>query len=126
MRKQYHFRRASTHGFLAWDIERLIELSKDLPLREIEVNSITELDQAYWFQSDKGTPTCRTIIKHAKLIQEADLSYPIILSEEGKVMDGMHRVAKAVLEELKIIKAVQFKSNPQPDYINVHPDDLPY
>ena len=31
-------------------------------------------------------------------IEETDLEYPIILAADGRVMDGMHRVCKALLE----------------------------
>ncbi len=41
-------------------------------------------------------------------------------------MDGMHRVAKAVLAGLKTIEAVRFEQDPEPDFIDVYPDDLPY
>ena len=57
---------------------------------------------------------------------EADLRYPIILSADGRVMDGMHRVAKAYLEGRETIQAVQFEVDPRPDYIGVEADDLPY
>jgi hypothetical protein len=45
------------------------------------------------------------------------LSYPIILSSEGLLMDGGHRLAKAWLLNQKEIKAVQFEFNPEPDEI---------
>jgi hypothetical protein len=48
-------------------------------------------------------------------IQAADLSIPIILSADGHVMDGMHRVAKAWLLGLTEIQAVQFPQDPEPD-----------
>ncbi len=38
----------------------------------------------------------------------------------------MHRVAKAVLMGLKTIEAVQFECDPEPDYVDVNPDELPY
>ena len=41
-------------------------------------------------------------------------------------MDGMHRVAKAILLDLKTIEAVQFEQDPEPDYYDVSPDDLSY
>lgn len=41
-------------------------------------------------------------------------------------MDGMHRVGKALLEGNKTIKAVRFEETPEPDYIDVKPDELPY
>lgn len=125
MRKQYYFR-PSQNGFYAWDVDRLIELTKDFNPQHVSLDSIKELDEVYWFGDDGDRPTCREIIQHAKLINEADLKYPIILSAEGRVMDGMHRVAKAVLQERDTIEAVQFEKDPEADYVDVHPDDLLY
>ena len=48
---------------------------------------------------------------------EADLSYPIILSSDGGLMDGGHRIAKAWIEGCQEIDAVQFQEDPEPDYI---------
>ncbi len=52
--------------------------------------------------------------------------YPIILGNDGRVMDGMHRIARALLEGHATIKAVQFEIQPGPDFRNCTPDDLPY
>ena len=41
-------------------------------------------------------------------------------------MDGMHRVVKAVLEQRSFVLAIRFPTTPDPDYINVSADDLPY
>ncbi len=38
----------------------------------------------------------------------------------------MHRVVKALLEGLTSIQAYHLPVLPEPDYIGVHPDDLPY
>ena len=38
----------------------------------------------------------------------------------------MHRVCKALLQGFDDIEAVRFAQDPEPDYIGVHPDDLPY
>ncbi len=125
IRKQYHFR-PSPNGFFAWDVHRLIELSKSFPVKEVEISKIAELDEPYLYSDPKEVPSVRSIAEHAKLIDETDLSYPIILSRNGQVMDGMHRVAKAFMKRLKTIKAVQFESDPAPDYADVHPGDLDY
>lgn len=122
MRKQYHLKRID--GVLhAWDIDRLVQLSKDLPVEEIPLDSIKELDEVYWFDT---LPTCRDISVHIRLCNEARLDYPIILSRSGRVMDGMHRVVKALLEGRKYISSVRFKTDPEPDYINIEADKLPY
>jgi hypothetical protein len=38
-------------------------------------------------------------------LEEVDLSYPIILGPDGRVMDGMHRVARAILEGRRLAAA---------------------
>jgi len=59
-------------------------------------------------------------------MQDCDLAFPVILSSDGRVMDGMHRICKALLLGFDHIEAVRFKQDPQPDFIGVDPDDLPY
>jgi len=61
-----------------------------------------------------------------RLIEEVDLSHPIILGFDGRVMDGMHRIAKALLQGRTTISAVQFEIQLEPDYRNCRPEDLPY
>lgn len=124
MRKQYHFRN-SDNGLQAWDVHRLVELAKDLPVIQVPLSAIKELDEPYWY-GHGYVPTCRNIAEHAKLINEADLGFPIILSCDGRVMDGMHRVAKAVMQNVHSLPAKQFNKELKPDYVGVAPDDLPY
>jgi len=125
LRKQYHFR-PSKQGYYAWDIDRLVALTKDFKRQWVDLDSIGELDETFWFGDKSDKPTCRAIVEHMRLIEETDLSFPIILSSDGRVMDGMHRVAKALLEGREMIEAVKFNQDPEPDYEDVHPDDLPY
>ena len=124
MRKQYYFRR-SERGLLAWDVDRLIMRTKDFPRIHIPLTSIRELDEPFCAEHE-GAPTWQGVIEHVRLIEEADLGFAIILSADGRVMDGMHRVAKAVLLGRATIEAVQFAGDPDPDYVGVHPDELPY
>ncbi|WP_199710532.1 hypothetical protein [Noviherbaspirillum cavernae] len=113
-------------GLLAWDVHRLIALSRHLVAQEIPLADIREVDEAYWFDHGGPPPTCRNVIEHMRLIEAAELAYPIILSADMRVMDGMHRVAKAVLLGHSHIMAVRFEETPAPDYVDVHPDALPY
>ncbi|MDE0886251.1 MAG: hypothetical protein OSB70_12045 [Myxococcota bacterium] len=125
MRKQYHLW-PSDQGLQAWDVARLIELSRDLPRQMVPLLSIREFDEVYWFDGEYQKPTCRKVLEHLQLIQETDLSYPIILGADGRVMDGMHRAAKAFLEGRSEIEAVRFASDPVPDTVGVRPEDLAY
>jgi hypothetical protein len=125
MRKQYHFW-PSQRGLLAWDVERLIGLSHQLPRKRVALSAIRELDEVYWFDDEDQRPTCRAVLEHIRLIDETDLSFPIILGADGRVMDGMHRVAKALLQGRSEIEAVQFETDPEPDHVGRRPRDLPY
>jgi hypothetical protein len=124
MRKQYYFRR-SERGLLAWDVDHLVALTKHFTRGTIPLTSIRELDEPLSSEHDDAV-TWRDILEHVRLIQAADLRFPIILSANGRVMDGMHRVVKALLERRVTIEAVQFSSDPEPDYIGVRPKDLSY
>lgn len=123
MRKQYHFRQKGDDTYI-WDVHKLVELSQNLSVKEVNLADIKELNEAYWYPNQQ--PTTQDLIDHFILIQEADLSYPIILCSEGRIMDGMHRVAKAKMLGYEAINALQFAIDPKPDYINVHEDDLEY
>jgi hypothetical protein len=123
MRRQYHSRNVGGRT-LIWDVRRLVELTRHYPAKEIPLSSIAELDECFWFE--RRSPTCREVALHAKLIAETNLAHPIILSAEGRVMDGMHRVCKAFLENRRTISGVQFERNPEPDYADVDLEALPY
>ena len=125
VRKQYSFR---PHGsaFDAWDVDRLVALAADLPVDDVLLSSIPDIDSAYWFAADDAPATVRDVVGHMELINAADLAYPVILGVDGRVMDGMHRIAKALLQGEKTVRAVRFAVEPEPDYVNVRPSDLPY
>jgi hypothetical protein len=117
--------RPSANGLDAWDVDDLIAASSGLPVREVAIDSIADVDTDFWFKFGP-TPTVRRIIDQVRLIQKVDLSYPIILGSDGRVMDGMHRIARAILDGHSIIKAVQFIAEPEPDYRDCSPEDIPY
>jgi hypothetical protein len=125
VRKQYHFWPGSS-GLDAWDVDRLVELSRNLPVVEVPVASITELDSNYWFGGAFGEPTVRKLVDHMRLVRNVDLTFPIILGVDGRVMDGMHRIARALLEGRPTVRAVRFRSHHEPDFRDCIPEDLPY
>ena len=123
MRKQYYFR-ASPQGLLAWDVDRLVLLTGDFPVRRVPLTEIRELDEPMFGKEE--TLTWRSFVEHVQLLDAAELSDPIILAADCAVMDGRHRVAKALREGRASIDAVQFLEDPAPDYVGRQPDELPY
>lgn len=124
MRKQYHFW-PGERGMDAWDVDRLIEVTADLPIEEVPLTELQEVDSVYWFNFSQR-PTVRNVVEHFRLVQEVDPRHPIILGPDNRVMDGMHRVARALLEDQTRIAAVRLRTLPDPDYRDCHPEDLPY
>ncbi len=125
IRSQYHFR-TSSQGLLAWDVRRLVALTHKLPVFRVPVSRIAEIDENHWYSHSESVPTCRSMLGHYQLIREADTSFPIILDASGRVMDGMHRVCKVLLDGRSEIKAVQFEEDPEPDHVGKEPGSLEY
>jgi hypothetical protein len=109
-----------------WDVERLRELAKSLPAKWVPLSSLTDLDRVGWHGqgSNHGRLTLREVAEHARRIQEATFDHPVILSAEGHLLDGFHRVAKAYLLGMTEIAAVQFEVDPAPDRIRPLPEWL--
>lgn len=97
-------------GRYTWSVPRLLQLSKDLPVMEVPLDHLNVWD-CY------NGLSLRDLVMHMRAVMEADLTYPIILDEDGCIMDGRHRIMKAMLYGMKTVKAVRFEENPEPDKI---------
>lgn len=84
---------------LVWYVDRLWEAARDLPVETLPLQPFVGCPER-GITGDVG---------------DADLSYPIILSAEGTVMDGFHRLHKAWMLGLQEIQAVRFPVTPEPD-----------
>ena len=97
-------------GRHTWNVARLVELSRGLPVLTIPLDHL-----CVYYTYDKLT--LREMVMHMKAVNDADLSFPIILDEDGELMDGRHRIMKAMLLGHPSVLAVRFDSNPQPDKV---------
>lgn len=98
-----------------WITRRLWDLAKSLPVFEYDVASFDCFDQDVWFNS-QHIPTVNKVLEHYKKIEKASFEHPIILSKDGVVLDGVHRICRAHLDGRKTIPAVRFEVDPEPDY----------
>ena len=127
VRRHFFYRpRRDDDLFDAWDVGRLVELASALPVEEVSVSSISEIDEVYWVGADGAPPTVRIIVEHLRLVRDADLDYPILFSNEGRVLDGMHRVARALLEGVPKIRARRFVVDPPADHVAIKLGDVPH
>ena len=90
-----------------WDCSRLFHLTKDFEVFEIPLKHLF-VDYTYEHL------TLRELAGHMEAVNNADLDYPIILDEDGSIMDGRHRVMKCLINNIETIKAVRFSENPSP------------
>ena len=100
-----------------WNVEKLWELSKDLPVHSIPLDSIKEMDQDCWFAGSRSNPvpTIRSVALHCKRIINANMEYPVLLCSDGQLIDGGHRIARAFIDDKSEIDAV---------YISLPPADV--
>lgn len=96
-----------TLGRHSWSVPRLFELARDLPVMNVPLNHLS-----LYYTYEKLT--LREMVMHMKAVNDADLDKPIILDEDGELMDGRHRLMKAMLTGAETVKVVRFDENPSP------------
>jgi hypothetical protein len=94
-----------------WDVPALWELAEELPTYEIPLVGMN-LDIQPW---DGVGVSFLDFCRHAALVQKADLDYPIILTPEGNIADGRHRLAKAILLGHTTVRIKRLKEMPVTD-----------
>ena len=94
-----------------WSVPRLFELARALPVMNVPLN---HLSVAHFYER----LTMREMVSHMQAVNAADLSFPIILDEDGELMDGRHRLMKSMLNGHETILAVRFEINPEPDRVD--------
>lgn len=96
-----------------WNDETLWKVAETKTPVEVDVR------EYLWEDLNWNMSKLKDIAYEIALIKKADLSYPIILDTDGKVLDGCHRIVKAYLDKVYKIKAVVIDTNtdlPKPDY----------
>jgi hypothetical protein len=104
-------------GERAWQIETIWEAATGLPVEQVAVDAISEIDEDCWFQGGGGAPTVRAVAQHARSIMKADPALPVILASDGQVLDGMHRIARALLDGRLTVPAQRLPVDPEPDWL---------
>ena len=99
-----------------WRMPTIWSAADGKPATTVAIEDLNILDEVVWFGGPKNVqPTVRTVAERAHDIFNADLSYPIIMTKSGDVLDGAHRIAKAYLSGQQVISAVVLDDWPAPD-----------
>lgn len=100
-----------TDGDMVWMVPNLIEKSKNLPVFDLPIAAIHSGGHVW---GDDASPYA--IAEHVKRAMDVDTSHPVIMCQRGFIMDGWHRVLRALIDGVPTIKAVRFEKTPQFDY----------
>lgn len=94
-----------------WSIKGLWKHAAHLPVEMIAMEELSPtLDETL-------TLTKREMAEKTRHIMDANLEYPTIFSARGWLMDGSHRIMKALALGHTEIKAIRFPHDPPPDQI---------
>lgn len=131
-RRGYH---TTTHEGKRYDVSMLIALAEKLPVHEVPLSTLSEyLASTDCWTNERGdhigpagiialatkyrmswTTMMMGDVRYATHIvnvRQADLSYPILRSPNGEILDGIHRLTKAFLEKRATILVKQFPAIP--------------
>ncbi len=112
-------------GSNVWNVEELWKAAEGMPIEHLRVELFTDqLEGTCWTDGEDEEVTPSWVLRHTRRILEADLSHPIIIDKNGVVLDGVHRLCKAVLEGREVIAAQRLVAMPDPAYI-VPDEDFP-
>lgn len=87
----------------------------------VAVDPVREAGTVCWSGGSAGAPTVRAVVEHARLMVDADLSFPVILGPDGRVMDGKHRIARVLLDGWDQVGAIRFLTLPEPGHRDCQP-----
>lgn len=112
--RPWHFeeRQVCKLGNRTFQVHDCIRLAKDLPVEDVQIR---HMYMAY------GCPcggTLRSFVAHMRMVTSADLDCPVLLDEDGMLIDGKHRLARALLEDIPVIKVKRFDVDPEDGYVS--------
>lgn len=84
-----------------------------LPIQRISIEeNLWQIEQPVWGDYSPSdvlrNPSKKKYAENIQRIRNADLSYPIFLTSKGQIIDGYHRILKAIQQEEKTVKAYVF------------------
>lgn len=101
--------RVKQHDDGTWRISELREVVRHQPVFDVPLAFLSLRDHT--FDLHDGLVT---FAQHMKHVQEADLAFPIIFDEFGGILDGRHRLVKALLLGHDTIKGVRVPKGSTP------------
>jgi hypothetical protein len=108
---QFAFTKEVDGEVLGWTDTTLWKAVEHLPPQTI---SVTRFPLKFDIWSKPGDQ--EELAGHLERILKADLDFPIILDSHGEILDGYHRLAKAMLMNHLRVRVVWLNPMPPPDF----------
>jgi hypothetical protein len=99
-------------GDRVWTVANLVERAKGLPPFDLPIAALF-VGAKVWGAIESPYE----FAQHMRRVLDVDTSHPVILDQEGFIMDGWHRVTRALVDGKATIKAVRFDETAPHDYI---------
>lgn len=99
-------------GDKVWIVTNIIARAKDLAPFDLPLAAIYSGSEVW-----PAVGSAYGIAHHVRRALDVDTNHPIIMCQQGFIMDGWHRVLRALIEGKTTIKAVRFVETPPYDYL---------
>lgn len=112
LNERFEYKNTYTEGNKVWYSLTLINATKGLPIKSLAINNKLLDTKIQW--------TINTFFDfkiHMIRIKNSNLKYPIIVGPKGIIIDGYHRLMKAVQLKKTSIKYVKLDKMPPYDFI---------
>jgi hypothetical protein len=97
-----------------WTVARLVEHSKGLPVFDLPLAGI-DIGVSV-FGTTMSKKSARELAEHVTRVNDADLDHPVLMDPDGFIMDGWHRIVKALCLGKQTVKAVRFIELPSYEF----------
>ncbi len=110
--KEWEFKNAQSITIQGrkYDVHEAIRLAADLPVMHIPMDHIN-ISLVSPCES-----TMRSFVAHMLMVNAADTDEPILMNENGAIIDGRHRLAKHLMFGHSTVKARRFVTDPPSCY----------
>lgn len=98
-----------------YKVPALWALAADLPVKEMPIEEAAALLKDRTWRQHDGTEVAVLESRdawHDRKVEAADPQYPIIIHPDGWLMDGAHRVLRAVRHGQATVRAVKLREEP--------------
>ena len=104
-----------------WNLKDIWKITEKFDVQKISVEMLwnERYAKAWCWQHEDEKIDNEFFLHHMERVGKADLSYPIILSEEGLIFDGVHRLMKAKYLGLEYVACVKFSKDPVPSTVKM-------